>query len=352
MSAGVASVAEHEEVSGHRIEDGVDGHSRVCTAKDGAVGRLAALHQGLAHVPGGSRCCGRACSKAFVALLQQLQGRLGLHCKVGTGTDAVHAVVGCCAARHGRWDRHAGLQQLGLLRALPQEFHTACLQIIDATVDLNLTASHSLTDGLTEAQQKVHGVEDVHLDGVGRDGIRVCARTHFLLGLTGNRAQVLQQPLQRRARFLEGTLGIQKRLGGAVDGSALRVAEDQHQAAAQIARAEFQAAKNAAFCLSCLLRLSSNRFCNLSCGRQQPASNSDQAACVQVLPALRSTKMSPHEDKTRGHAGWKFQPGFMVIRMAPLFPAKHRPLRTDDFQAVKFAKTPPRHKQVHCRQDW
>ena len=185
----------------------------------------------------------------------------------------------------------------------------------------------------------------------GRDGIRVCARTHFLLGLTGNCAQVLQQPLQRRARFLEGTLGIQKRLGGAVDGSALRVAEDQHQAAAQIARAEFQAAKNAAFCLSCLLRLSSNRFCNLSRGRQQPASNSDQAACVQVLPALRSTKMSPHEDKTRGHAGWKFQPRFMVVRMAPLFPAKHRPLRTDDFQAVKFAKTPPRHKQVHSRQD-
>ena len=71
-------------------------------------------------------------------------------------------------------------------------------------------------------------------------------------------AQVLQQPLQRRARFLEGTLGIQKRLGGAVDGSALRVAEDQHQAAAQIARAEFQAAENAAFCLSCLLRLSSS----------------------------------------------------------------------------------------------
>ena len=71
MSAGVASVAEHEEVSGHRVEDGVDGHSQVRTAKDGAVGRLAALHQGLAHVSGGSRCCGRACSKALVALPQQ-----------------------------------------------------------------------------------------------------------------------------------------------------------------------------------------------------------------------------------------------------------------------------------------
>ena len=232
------------------------------------MGRLAALHQGLAHVLGSNRCCGCACSKALVALLQQLQCRLGLHCNVGPGTDAMHAVVSCCAARHRRRERHAGLQQLGLLRAISQEFHIARLQIIDSALDLKLTTSHSLTDGLTEAQQKVHGVEDIHLDSMGSDGIGVRARTHLLLGLLRNDTQVLQKPLQCRASFLGRTLGIQKRLGGAVDSTALRMAEDQHQAAAQIARAELQAANNAAFCLSYLLRLSCNRFCNLPCGQK------------------------------------------------------------------------------------
>ena len=138
---------------------------------------------------------------------------------------------------------------------------------------------------------------------MGCDGIGVRARTHLLLGLLRNDAQVLQKPL-----------GIQKRLGGAVDSTALRMAEDQHQAAAQIARAELQAANNAAFCLSYLLRLSGNRFCNLACG-QKPT--------LAILIKLHACKCCPRCGAQRCHltqdTGWKF-------RSALLFPASNHPL--------------------------
>ena len=189
-----------------------------------------------------------------------------------------------------------------------QNSHTACLQIVDATVDLDLTASHSLTDGLTVAQQKVHGVEDVHLDRVGRDGIGVRARTHFLLGL------VLQKPLQRRASFLEGDPGHPE---------TSLWPHRQHRTLCGLGPAP-------SGCPNCPCRTPSCQRCCPSClsclqcfivvllQTDTPSTATGPKTCqscvragsVQVLPALRSTKMSPRA-RAQDRVARRFKVGVM-----------------------------------------
>ena len=70
------------------------------------------------------------------------------------------------------------------------------------------------------------------------------------LGLLGHCTEILQKPFESTAGFLRRSLGIQKRLGGPIDSTALRVAQDQHQAATQLSGAELQAANDG--CVQCL----------------------------------------------------------------------------------------------------
>ena len=161
MRARVSGIAQHEQLPGHSVEHGVNGHAGIGAAQDGAVRCLAAADQGLPHGAGGGGGSQRSGGKPPVARLQQLQ-RLGLgHGSVGARAHAVHAAARGIRMGHAWGNGHRGVQQLALHWALPQEFHASRLQVVDAAMDLDLPSTHALSDGLAVAHQEGHGLEDV-----------------------------------------------------------------------------------------------------------------------------------------------------------------------------------------------
>ena len=95
--------------------------------------------------------------------LQHLQCQIRWHSLISTSAHSVHTTISVARNNHGWRERHGTLEQFLLGGRLSKEFHGAGLEVVDATLDLNLATSHTLSNGLTELQQEVHGVEDVDL---------------------------------------------------------------------------------------------------------------------------------------------------------------------------------------------
>ena len=106
--------------------------------------------------------------------------RLGFQGSILRGADHAHG--------HGGWKGKLGGQQLVLSGRTTQEFHSTGLQVVDATLDVQLTLAHQLTNGFAKLQQEIHAVEDVHLHSMahqlllGHSWAQVVAR---FLGHTG-----------------------------------------------------------------------------------------------------------------------------------------------------------------------
>mmetsp|Transcript_65697 Transcript_65697/g.104373 ORF Transcript_65697/g.104373 Transcript_65697/m.104373 type:complete len:354 (-) Transcript_65697:68-1129(-) len=245
MRARVPSVPQDKQLSRCCVEDRVDWDARVGAAKNGTVRRLVVFHQGLAHGIRGLASSWGTSSKALVALLQHRQRQVGRDPFICTGAHTMQTSLLHCD--HGRWDGHAAFQQFFLQRRLAQKLHRSSLQVVDATLDLNLSSLDHLADTFAEAQEKVHGVEHVHLHSMSGHFIRACCWSHLLCGFLGHGAKILEQPLQSASCHLLSWLRIQVGLGRSVNGTALGVAQDQNQAAAELSGAELQTANHRSF---------------------------------------------------------------------------------------------------------
>mmetsp|Transcript_38338 Transcript_38338/g.68559 ORF Transcript_38338/g.68559 Transcript_38338/m.68559 type:complete len:575 (+) Transcript_38338:530-2254(+) len=248
MRASIAGIAQHEQITGGCVKDRLDWRTRVGTADDRSVWSLALVHQSLPHVLRGGRCSRRSCGVPLVARLQQFQRLLRRHGGRFGGPDSARRRF---LDQDRRRQRGLGLDQRRLVWGGPQEFHLACLQLIDATMDLELATLDLLSEALAVLQQEIHCLEDVHLHGVGRHLLILRGSTKLCRCEFCNGAEVVQQAFQRRCSgLLRGQFCIEEALRGTVDSAALRVTQDQNQAAAQLAGCELEAADHAAFCVS------------------------------------------------------------------------------------------------------
>mmetsp|Transcript_65700 Transcript_65700/g.104394 ORF Transcript_65700/g.104394 Transcript_65700/m.104394 type:complete len:313 (+) Transcript_65700:1262-2200(+) len=155
MSTSVASIAQHKQVSWQGIKDRFQWHTRIGTAHHSGMGRLALRGQCFAHLAVNLSKDWDTGDEALIAILQHLQSHLGFQGSVLSGAEGPNS--------HGRWKGHLGGQQLVVSGRTTQEFHSTGLQVVDATLDVQLTLAHQLTNGFAKLQQEIHAVVDVHL---------------------------------------------------------------------------------------------------------------------------------------------------------------------------------------------
>mmetsp|Transcript_24263 Transcript_24263/g.50313 ORF Transcript_24263/g.50313 Transcript_24263/m.50313 type:complete len:357 (+) Transcript_24263:1678-2748(+) len=250
MRARVPSIPQDKQLSRRCVEDRVDRDARVGTAKNGTVRRLVVFHQRLAHGIRSLASSWGTGSKALVALLQHRQRQVRRHPFIRTGAHTMQTSLLLCD--HGRWDGHAAVQQFFLQRRLAQKLHRSSLQMVNATLDLNLSSLDHLADTLAEAQEKVHGVEHVHLHSMSGHFIRACPRSHLLRGFLGHGAKILKEPLQSTSCCLLLSWlrqRVQVAPGCSINGTTLGVAKDQNQTAAELFGAELQTANHGSLCM-------------------------------------------------------------------------------------------------------
>ena len=251
VNASVAGVAEHEEISRQTIENQLKWHPRVRTAEDGRVWRLANRRQSFPHLRIDSASNGSTHSKALVAFLQELQGCLCRHRRVLGSPDAMgtNERQGVSGVAHGGRELHLRRQELCLLRRGPEEVHLTSLQLIDRTVDFQVSALGQGPNGLAELQEEVDRVEDVHLHRRACDLGGAGCTTHLLGCLACHGSQALKETLKSTARRLglSSLFDGQVCAGGPGQRSAVGVAHDGNEAAAELANAKLQAAQEASF---------------------------------------------------------------------------------------------------------
>ena len=121
--ASVASIAQHKDVTGHGIKNGLQRSTRIGAADDGRVGCLTLIHQLVPLDVLSLGTQGSSIHKSTIALLQQLKGILRCHWWVCRGANLSHLVIegarGCCRG-----------QGAGDLR---EEAHGGCEMQINAT---------------------------------------------------------------------------------------------------------------------------------------------------------------------------------------------------------------------------
>mmetsp|Transcript_22379 Transcript_22379/g.46114 ORF Transcript_22379/g.46114 Transcript_22379/m.46114 type:complete len:522 (-) Transcript_22379:9-1574(-) len=150
---------------------------------------------------------------------------------------------------HGGRELHLRSQELCLLRRGPEEVDFTCLELVDRTVDFQLSALGQGSNGLTELQKEVDGVEHVHLHRCTCDIAGARCTTQLLSCLGCHGSQPLKKTLESAARRLglSSLLDGQVRAGSPGQCSAVGVAHDHDEAAAQLANAKLQAAQEASF---------------------------------------------------------------------------------------------------------
>ena len=133
VGAGVARIAQDEDVARHGIKHRLQRSSGVGAANNGGQRCLSFLHQCLPHAIGDVASQGLTSDKAFVAILQDLQGFYGRHGTIGGGAHG--------QSLDRRWQREVRRQHLGLSWGMTQELHTASFKVVDAALDLQISSA-------------------------------------------------------------------------------------------------------------------------------------------------------------------------------------------------------------------
>mmetsp|Transcript_36373 Transcript_36373/g.78455 ORF Transcript_36373/g.78455 Transcript_36373/m.78455 type:complete len:217 (+) Transcript_36373:414-1064(+) len=85
VGAGVASIAQHKDVTRQGIKDGLQRCPGICTANDGSVWCLSHVNKLLAHFLVGSSCGRLSLDEARITLLQELQSLIRRHGRICGG---------------------------------------------------------------------------------------------------------------------------------------------------------------------------------------------------------------------------------------------------------------------------
>mmetsp|Transcript_36404 Transcript_36404/g.78595 ORF Transcript_36404/g.78595 Transcript_36404/m.78595 type:complete len:400 (+) Transcript_36404:463-1662(+) len=222
VCAGVSSVTQNEQITRKSIEECLQRTTRIRAAHDGRVGRLTFGCQSLAHAAMHLSSSRNARHEALVSLFQGLQGQLGRHDSILRCADGTKG--------HGWWQRQIRRQQLRLAWGLTQKLHSASLEVIDATLDVQLSLADQLTQWLTELQQEIHGMEDVHLHSMRHQLLLGSTWAQLFTGILRHHGKTLQQALQSAARSIGGSCLVGR--SGPSNGTTLGVSQDQNQLAA------------------------------------------------------------------------------------------------------------------------
>ena len=142
VGACVASITQNKEISGQSIKNSLQWHSWISASHNSSVGCLALQCQCLSHAAVYLSDQWSSYSKALIPFLQHLHGQVWFQSPILRRPYRVHS------HRWRNWQLWG--QELILTGRTTKELHSTCLQMVDATLNIQLSFAHQITQWFGE----------------------------------------------------------------------------------------------------------------------------------------------------------------------------------------------------------